>query len=128
MKICLSNFVQDIKSLESADRLPVLGTFGELEMDAALDRGDVLPVAVRKALQLLSGTKKGFVMMVEGSRIDDYCHHHQTGHMAEELLDFDHATGGLTLLGGDRDAMASLSLYLLTALTRMNLLIQSFIK
>lgn len=119
-------YVNDLESLAAADKLPLLGTFGALEMAGALDRGDVLPTAVRKALELLSGSKKGFVMMVEGSQIDDYCHHHQTGQMAEELLDFDravgevlkwaekdgetlvvitadHATGGLTLLGGDRE-------------------------
>lgn len=120
------NVVMDQKALEAAQELPVLGVFGDLEVPAALDRGDYLPTAVRKALELLSGSKKGFVMMVEGSRIDDFCHRHMTGHFAEELLDFDravgevlkwaeqdgetlvvitadHATGGVTLLGGSRD-------------------------
>lgn len=111
------------EELAAARKTPLVGVFGDYEMDAALDRGDIQQVAVRKALELLDN-KNGFFMMIEGSRIDDYCHHHQTGHMAEETLDFDrcvgevlkwaekdgqtlvvitadHATGGLTLLGGD---------------------------
>jgi len=82
----------------------------------------VLEDCATKALELLDN-EKGFFLMIEGSSIDDWCHRQKVGYMAEELFDFDrtigkvlqwaekdahtlvvvtadHATGGLTLLGG----------------------------
>ena len=91
-------------------------------MEPSLDRGPVLEDCATKAIELLSN-KRGFFLMIEGSSIDDWCHRQKVGYMAEELFDFDrtigkvlqwaekdghtlvivtadHATGGLTLLGG----------------------------
>mgnify|MGYP003289985456 CR=1 FL=1 len=101
---------------------PVIALMDEYELQPALDRGDILPSSVQKALQVLDN-KKGFFLMIEGSMIDDGGHDNKAGHTMEEIFDFDrtlgivlewaekdgetlvivtadHATGGMTLLGG----------------------------
>lgn len=116
-------FVKDIEGLEAVEALPVIALTAYMELPAALDRADDHQVAVKKALQLLDN-KNGFFLMVEGSCIDDYGHANKVGYVMEEIFDFDrtvgtvlewaaedgetlvvvtadHATGGMTLLGGD---------------------------
>ncbi|MBO5708272.1 MAG: alkaline phosphatase [Bacteroidales bacterium] len=101
---------------------PLIALMGETELERSLDRGDILPASVTKALQLLDN-KKGFFLMIEGSMIDDGGHDNKAGHTMEEIFDFDrtlglvlewaekdgetlvivtadHATGGMTLLSG----------------------------
>ncbi|MCR5352471.1 MAG: alkaline phosphatase [Bacteroidales bacterium] len=115
-------FVDKPEDLAQVHDGRVLGLFAPLEMEPALDRGPVLEDCATKALELLDN-KKGFFLMIEGSSIDDWGHRQKVGHMAEELFDFDrtvgkvlewaekdghtlvvvtadHATGGLTLVGG----------------------------
>ena len=115
-------FVDNLDDLHQVKEGKLLGLFAPLEMEPALDRGPVLEDCAMKAIELLDN-RKGFFLMVEGSSIDDWCHRHKLGHMAEELFDFDrtvgkvlewaekdghtlviitadHATGGLTLVGG----------------------------
>ena len=114
--------VEDIKNVKSGR---FLGLFAPLETEPALDRGPLLEESTMKAIELMDN-EKGFFLMVEGSCIDDYLHHHKIGMAAEELFDFDrtvgkvlewaekdgetlvvitadHATGGLTLLKGNLD-------------------------
>lgn len=87
------------------------------------ERGDLLPRATQKALDLLSRNKKGFFLMVEGSQIDWGGHQNDVAYVVGETLDFDlavgkaleyalkdkrtlvivaadHETGGLSLVGG----------------------------
>lgn len=87
-------------------------------------RGDMLPVATSKAIELLSRNKKGFFLMVEGSQIDWAAHANAADTVIDETIDFDkavgvaldfaerdgktlviitadHETGGVTLVGGD---------------------------
>lgn len=115
-------FVTTKEELAKVEKGPVIALMDQTELLPALDRGDVLPVAAAKALQLLDN-KKGFFLMIEGSCIDDGGHMNKAGHTMEELFDFDrtlgivlewaekdgetlvivtadHATGGMTLLGG----------------------------
>ena len=115
-------FVDNQEDLMKVEKGPLVGLFGPLDLDPVLDRGPVLPNCTEKALELLDN-KKGFFLMIEGSQIDDWAHRNKVGHMAEELFDFDkcigkvlefaekdghtlvivtadHATGGLTLVGG----------------------------
>ncbi len=89
-------------------------------------RGDILPVATQKALDILSQDEDGFFVMIEGSQIDWACHGgDQEGALAETLdfdkaikaaLDFakldgetlvvitgDHETGGVSILNGNFD-------------------------
>jgi alkaline phosphatase len=87
-------------------------------------RGDMLPNATAKALELLSKNEEGFFLMVEGSQIDWGGHANDIQYVVDEMLDFDraiakalefaakdkhtlvvvtadHETGGLTLNGGN---------------------------
>lgn len=87
-------------------------------------RGDMLPNATEKAIEVLSKNGKGFFMMVEGSQIDWGGHDNDIDYILAELFDFDravgkalefakndgetlvivtsdHETGGLTITGGD---------------------------
>ncbi|MFO7844067.1 MAG: alkaline phosphatase, partial [Bacteroidales bacterium] len=86
-------------------------------------RGDMLPNATEKAIEVLNQNEKGFFMMVEGSQIDWGGHDNDIDYILTELFDFDravgkalefakkdgetlvivtsdHETGGLTLTGG----------------------------
>lgn len=87
-------------------------------------RGDMLPKATRKALEILSKNEKGFLLMIEGSQIDWAAHANAADTLIDEVIDFDeavglaldfaeengntlvvvtadHETGGVTLVGGD---------------------------
>jgi alkaline phosphatase len=115
-------FVDNTEDLNRVKEGRLLGLFAPLEMEPALDRGPVLEDCAMKAIELLDN-RRGFFLMIEGSSIDDWCHRHKVGYMAEELFDFDrtvgkvlewaekdgqtlvvitadHATGGLTLIDG----------------------------
>ncbi len=116
------SFAATKEELMAVEEGPVVALMDQTELPRALDRGDILPESVRKALQLLDN-KKGFFLMVEGSMIDDGGHDNKAGHTMEEIFDFDrtlgvilewaekdgqtlvivtgdHATGGMTLLSG----------------------------
>lgn len=118
-------YVETIEDLMAVKEGPVVALMDSHELKPALDRGDILPASVEKALQLLDN-KKGFFLMVEGSCIDDGGHDNKAGKTMEEIFDFDrtigvvlewaakdgetlvivtgdHATGGMTLLSGSID-------------------------
>lgn len=80
--------------------------------------------ATAKAIEVLSRNRKGFVLMVEGSEIDDAGHSNSTSMVTEEVLDLDravavafdyaskngktlivvtadHETGGMSITGGN---------------------------
>ncbi len=89
------------------------------------ERGNMLPEATEKAIQVLdASSKKGFFLMVEGSQIDWGGHANDITFITREMLDFDmaigialeyaathkntlvivtadHETGGLSNSGGD---------------------------
>ncbi len=88
------------------------------------ERGEMLVPATQTAINLLSLSKKGFFLMVEGSEIDFLAHENKTPGVVLETLDFDravgialkfaasngetliivtadHETGGMTINGGD---------------------------
>ena len=115
-------YVETKEEMMAVEEGPVIALMDEYELKPALDRGDILPSAVQKALQVLDN-KKGFFLMIEGSMIDDGGHDNKAGMTMEELFDFDrtlgivlewaakdgetlvvvtgdHATGGMTLLSG----------------------------
>ena len=54
-------------------------------------RGEMLPVSVKKAIEVLSENKNGFFMMVEGSQIDWGGHDNDIDYIIAEALDFDKA-------------------------------------
>lgn len=59
-------------------------------MKKASERGDYLPKATAKALEMLDN-EKGFFLMVEGSQIDFACHDNDSATMVDEMRDFDQA-------------------------------------
>lgn len=86
----------------------------------APERGDYLPEATAKALEMLNNDR-GFFLMIEGSQIDFACHDNDSATLVEEMRDFnkvlnvvldfaeqdqntlvvvtaDHETGGLTII------------------------------
>ena len=89
-------------------------------MVKAPERGDFLPKATAKAIEMLDN-ENGFFLMVEGSQIDFACHDNDSATLVEEMRDFnntlnvvldfaekdgntlvvvtaDHETGGLTIV------------------------------
>jgi alkaline phosphatase len=116
-----------LNEVELADaHLPILALLADDNLPNALERGDLFRHMVAKGLAELSMScgDKGFVMMIEGSSIDDWEHANKIDLAMEELLDFDrtlgdvlqwaaadghtlvivtadHATGALTLQDGN---------------------------
>ncbi len=56
-------------------------------------RGDMLPQATKKAIEILSANEKGFFLMIEGSQIDWGGHDNDEDFVIQETLDFDRAIG-----------------------------------
>mgnify|MGYP002623196650 FL=1 len=115
-------YCPDADAIAASSSGKILSLPGDTELPPALERGDFLERATMKAIETLDN-RKGFVLMVEGSCIDDWAHRNKVGYMAEELFDFDrtigrvlqwaekdgqtlvvvtadHCTGGLTILEG----------------------------
>ena len=104
--------------------LPVIGILAPDNLPVAQERGDLYRRTVTRGLDLLREGENGFVMMLEGSCIDDWLHGNDIARAMEEILDFDrtigdvlqwaakdghtlvvvtadHSTGALTLQDGD---------------------------
>jgi len=75
--------------------LPLIGILSPDNLPVASLRGDLFRHMVARGLDLLSGASgdKGFVMMIEGSCIDDGCHENDLPKAMEEILDFDRTLG-----------------------------------
>lgn len=121
------NTYESVEALMDAEELPVAAVLAPLELPSALsgERGDMFRQMTAKSLEMLSkDNEEGFVLMVEGSCIDDWLHANRVDAAVEEILDFDrvvgdvlqwaekdgetlvvvtadHATGAMTLLWGD---------------------------
>ena len=78
-----------------AAELPVIGILAPDNLPVAMERGDLYRHTVARGLDLLSRESgdKGFVMMLEGSCIDDWLHGNDIGKAMEEILDFDRTIG-----------------------------------
>ena len=73
--------------------LPAFGILSPDNLPVALERGDLFRHSVARGLELLSRNEKGFIMMIEGSCIDDWLHGNDIGKAVEEILDFDRTLG-----------------------------------
>ena len=73
--------------------LPVIGILSPDNLPVAMERGDLFRHMVARGLEQLSRNEKGFVMMIEGSCIDDWLHGNDIEKAMEELLDFDRTLG-----------------------------------
>ena len=113
--------INDIKNVKSGK---LVGLTAPGDNPVMPQRGEMLVPATETAIGLLSQSKKGFFLMVEGSDIDHLAHANNTTGVVLETLDFDkaigavlkfaasnketlivvtadHETGGMTLLDGD---------------------------
>lgn len=66
---------------------------GLLKEARVAQRGDQLLQTELTAINLLKQNKRGFFLMVEGSKIDDGGHANDLKYVTEELIDFDRAVG-----------------------------------
>lgn len=106
----------------------IFGDYGVLPAIDGGARADWLKKATDLAISRLT-TPEGFFMMVEGGRIDYFCHYNDAGSFVSELLDFnaaiqsaltfyaqhpqetlilvtaDHETGNVSFADGDRAAL-----------------------
>ena len=73
--------------------LPAFGILSPDNLPVAQERGDLFRHSVSRGLDLLSRNENGFVMMIEGSCIDDWLHGNDIGKAVEEILDFDRTLG-----------------------------------
>ncbi|MBR6864425.1 MAG: alkaline phosphatase [Bacteroidales bacterium] len=82
------------EDLMAAD-LPVIGILAPDNLPVAMERGDLYRRTVTRGLDILSRESgdRGFVMMLEGSCIDDWLHGNDIEKAMEELLDFDRTIG-----------------------------------
>ena len=78
-----------------AAELPVIGLLAPDNLPVAMERGDLYKHSVARGIDILSRESgdKGFVMMLEGSCIDDWLHGNDIEKAMEELLDFDRTIG-----------------------------------
>lgn len=112
---------EEVEPFETGKLLAVVDSF---DLPKPAERGDILARASLKALESLSKNPNGFVLMIEGSQLDDYGHSNDLSLLMEEVMDFDrtvgavfewaaqngetlvivtadHETGGLTLIDGN---------------------------
>jgi alkaline phosphatase len=115
---------RSVGELEKIDEGKVFALVADDDLPRARERGDILPRAAMKAIELLGRNDRGFFLMIEGSMIDDAGHGNDLDWLMGEVHDFDrtvgkvlqwaaqdggtlvvvtadHGTGGWTLLGGD---------------------------
>ena len=86
-------FVEDPTALEAVEQTPVLGLFARDHLDYEVDRTaqPSLAAMTRRAIDLLRGNEQGFVLMIEGSRIDHAAHDNDPGGHVREILAYDEA-------------------------------------
>ncbi|WP_161964033.1 alkaline phosphatase [Chitinophaga flava] len=118
-------FQEDFNSWNPATQGRTLVILSDKTVTSMRDgRGNYLKEALKKALQQLNASGKGFFLMVEGSRIDHGGHANDLDYLVREMLDFDdtigealrfadkdkqttiivtadHETGGLALMDGN---------------------------
>jgi alkaline phosphatase len=114
---------QDMNTIKNIKKGKLAGLTAAEHNERMDERGDMLPIATKTAINILSNNNKGFFMMVEGSQIDWGGHASNTIYIVEDMLDFDrtvgvvlefaarnketlvvvtsdHETGGMTILDG----------------------------
>lgn len=116
----------DIDKISAVKKGKLVALTADVHNPRVAERKDMLPVATKTAIDILSNNKKGFFLMVEGSQIDWGGHASSTIYVVEDMLDFDqaignalkfaekdgetlivvtadHETGGMALVGGDNE-------------------------
>lgn len=86
-------FETDLSKIGKVKKGKLAGLTAEVHNGRMDERGDMLPIATKTALNILSKNKKGFFLMVEGSQIDWGGHAGSTIYIVEDMLDFDKVVG-----------------------------------
>lgn len=86
-------FEQDINKIKNIKSGKLAGLTANGDAGRLADRADMLPIATKTAINILSKNKKGFFLMVEGSQIDWGGHAGSTVYIVEDMLDFDQTIG-----------------------------------
>jgi len=84
---------ESLESVKANASMPLAALLADEGLPAVQGRGDMLPRATRKALQILDQSDTGFFLMVEGSQIDWASHDNNAERVVLETLDFDQALG-----------------------------------
>ncbi|PXX21836.1 alkaline phosphatase [Arenibacter sp. ARW7G5Y1] len=118
--------LENMADISKVKKGKLAGLTAPIENGRVSERGNLLPLATKTAINILKKDKDGFFLMVEGSQIDWGGHNNHTSYIAEEMLDFDrtigqvlefaakdgetlivitadHETGGLSILGGNME-------------------------
>lgn len=87
--------VQDLASFRAATKAPLMAVFAPDHMNFEIDRDPnvqpSLAEMTKKALELVKNSPKGFLIMVEGSRIDHAAHANDLGGHVHDILAYDDA-------------------------------------
>ncbi len=98
--------LQDLQAISQVKEGKLAGLTAPEHNGRLAERGNMLPVATRTAINILSNNKKGFFLMVEGSQIDWGGHANNTPYVVEEMLDLDQAIGeALAFAARDRETL-----------------------
>lgn len=82
-----------LEEVQSIKEGKVAGLLFDNHPEAMPNRGNYLPEATQKAIDLLKKNKKGFFMMIEGSQIDWGGHNNDNDMIIREMIDFDITVG-----------------------------------
>jgi alkaline phosphatase len=119
-------YEEDINKIKKIKKGKLVGLTQEGDAGRLAERGDMLPVSAKTAINILKNNEKGFFLMIEGSQIDWGGHAQSTIYIVEDMLDFDktigealkfaakdgetllivtadHETGGMAITGGSFD-------------------------
>ena len=86
-------YEEDMNIVKRVKKGKLAALVADVHPGRVAERGDMLPVAKKTAINILSKNDKGFFLMVEGSQIDWGGHASSTVFIVEEMLDFDRAIG-----------------------------------
>ncbi len=86
-------YEEDMSAVKRVKKGKLAALVADVHTGRLSERGDMLPVATKTAINILSKNDKGFFLMVEGSQIDWGGHANSTIYIVEEMLDFDKAIG-----------------------------------
>ncbi len=86
-------YEEDMNVVKRVKKGKLAALVADVHPGRVTERGDMLPVATKTAINILSKNNKGFFLMVEGSQIDWGGHASSTVFIVEEMLDFDRAIG-----------------------------------
>jgi len=87
---------EELLKIDSKNSDFVLGLFSELDLSFAGRRKKQEPSLMemtKTALEILSKNKDGFLLLIEGGRIDHACHENNPENLIKDMIEFDQTVG-----------------------------------